>query len=296
MNVKALDAQNQEYDSGDVLIDVPHPTTFQNTLQQFLTLDNVDQTFTIHGKITDVIHLDDRTDLPITEVSSDENGTTYKATRPGYFTLAVEENGAVHHYYVFVSPVDSKHSDRTDINWYRTQFNTGTQSNCGPASAAMAISWATGEYVPVSEVRKEIGWDGDGATSFEALMNQSLAPHNVTSRIVPLRSPQDLFDIIDRGNIAIILYDSGGPGMVKGHPETDLFGRYYFDAVGHYVVVKGYSTDHKYLIVYDPIPSDWGSNNVRYADGISMIGRNRYFAASELFPALRRWDAIEVMR
>jgi hypothetical protein len=75
-----------------------------------------------------------------------------------------------------------------------------------------------------------------------------------------------------------------------------MFGRYYYDAVGHYLVIKGYSTDKQYFVVYDAIPSDWGSNSFRYADGISMIGRNRYYEAKELFDSLRRLDIIEVMR
>jgi PKD repeat protein len=295
VSLTAADADGRQYDADEVFIDVPHPTTYQNTLQQFLTLESLERTFTVRGKITDVIHYDGRPDSPITEVSSNADGTSYRATRPGYFSLEVEKDDAIHHVYVFVSPVDTKHSDRTDLNWYRTQFNTGTQSNCGPAVASMAISWATGEYVAVSTVRQEIGWTGNGSTSFEDIIAQ-IKTHGVVSRLVSVSSSQDLFDIIDRGNIAIILYNSGGPRFTRGHPADDFFGRYYYDAVGHYVVIKGYSRDGQYLVTYDPIPSDWGSNSFRYGDGISMIGRNRYYGTKELFGALRRWDVIEIMR
>jgi hypothetical protein len=294
VSLKATDADGREYDAEDVLIDVPHPGTYQSTLQQFLTLESVEDTFPVHGTITKIICYDQKSDPPIAEVSSDAEGMIYKPTRPGYFSLEVEEDGAFHHYYVFVSPVDSKHSDRTDLNWYRTQFNTGTQSNCGPATASMGISWATGEYVAVSTVRKEIGWTGNGETSFEDLSDQ-MRDHHVNSRIVPISSSQDVFDIIDRGNIAIVLYNSGGPRYTRDPAQT-LFGRYYFDAVGHYIVIKGYSKDRQYLVTYDPIPSDWGSNSFRYADGISMIGRNRYYGTLEIVRSLRRWEAIEVMR
>jgi LysM repeat protein len=297
ISLKASDADGREYNAEKVLIDVPHPGTYQSTLQQFMTLESVDQTFTIQGHIEKINCYDQKyTEPAITEVSSAaDGGMVYKATRPGYFSLEVEQDdGAIHRYYFFVSPIDSKHSDRTDLNWYRTQFNTGTQSNCGPASTSMAISWATGEYVPVSSVRDEVGWTENGATSYEDL-RKALTGHKVSSRIVPIYSTQDFFDIIDRGNIAIVLYNSGGPKYTKD-PASSFFGRYYFDAVGHYLVIKGYSKDKQYVVTYDPIPSDWSSNSFRYADGISMIGRNRYYGAKEIFSSLRRRDAIEVMR
>jgi len=66
--------------------------------------------------------------------------------------------------------------------------------------------------------------------------------------------------------------------------------------VGHYVLVKGYSLDRKWLVVYDPIPSDWSANSVRYADGISMIGRNRYYAAAQLFATIRRPSVLVIDR
>ncbi len=62
-----------------------------------------------------------------------------------------------------------------------------------------------------------------------------------------------------------------------------------------YVVVKGYSKDGRYLIVYDPVPSDWSSNSMRYADGISMIGRNRYYDAGEVVRALRGGEVLEIL-
>lgn len=295
VSLKATDADGVEYTAENIKIDVPHPGTYQSTLQQFMTLDSVDEPFTIRGGIEKYFPTDPKsTEPPIYEVGSNPDGSIiYKATQPGYFSLEVNQDSVIHRYYFFVSPVDSKHSDRTDLNWYRTQFNTGMQSNCGPASTSMAISWATGEYIPVSSVRDEVGWTENGATSFEDL-RKALTSHKVSSRITPVYTAEDLIDIIDRGNIAIILYNSGGPKYTRN--PNSFFGRYYFDAVGHYIIVKGYSKDHQYLVTYDPIPSDWSSNSFRYADGISMIGRNRYYGAKEIFSSLRRRDAIEVIR
>jgi PKD repeat protein/LysM repeat protein len=297
VTLKATDANGRVYAADGQFVDVPHPTTYKDGLQQFLTLDSVDATFTVKGSIVQYIHYDGRppTDVPMVLVDSNADGATYKPTRTGYFGFDVEKDGATHHVYVFVSPVDSKHSDRTDLNWYRTQFNTGTQSNCGPTVVSMAISWATGEYIAVSDVRHDIGWSGNGSTGYEDLKRE-LARYNVEASLVPLRSPEDVFDVIDRGNIAILLFHTGGLRRSRANPTADLFGGYYTESVGHYVIVKGYSKDKRYFIVYDPIPSDWGSNSLRYADGISMIGRNRYYSAAEIFGSRGRGDVIEVTR
>ncbi len=294
VNVTAFDADGRAYYSNEVLIDVPHPATYQNTSQVFLTLESMEQTFTVTGRVKPSVQLDGKLDIPMVEVSTNGDSTTYRATRPGFFRFEAEKDGIIRTFYVFVSPVESRHSDRSDLNWYRTQFNTGTQSNCGPTTAASAISWATGQYIAVSAVRHDVGWTGDGGTSFEELVSL-MKKYRTDSRLVRAYAIQDIVDIIERGNIAIVLYNSGGPRL-NTHPESDMFGRYYYDAVGHYVIIKGYSTDKRYFVVYDPIPSDWSANSFRYQDGISMIGRNRYYGAEEMFESLRRSDVIEVLR
>ncbi|MDR2719151.1 MAG: C39 family peptidase, partial [Treponema sp.] len=94
--------------------------------------------------------------------------------------------------------------------------------------------------------------------------------------------------------IAIILFLTDGVRTTRRDPESDLFGKYYNDSVGHYVVVKGYSMNGEYLVIHDPIPSDWNSNSFRYADEISMMGRNRYFNTNEILRSLRRGEMIVV--
>jgi LysM repeat protein len=296
VRLRAFDGEGRMYTADDLHVDVPHPTTYQTGIEHFITLESIDRLINVAGSVTQLIHYDGRTDPPMLPVSTNTEGsTTYRATRPGFFGFDVDEWGITHHWFVFVSPIDSKHSDRTDINWYRTQFNTGTQSNCGPASASMAIAWSTGEYVPVSQIRDEIGWVGNGSTSFEDLM-KNMAKHKTPSVLFHAIRPQDIMEVIDRGNIAIVLYDTSGVRKAKGNPGQDLFGSYYQDDVGHYLIIKGYSRDQNYFVCYDAIPSDWSSNQFRYPDGISMIGRNRYYNAMEIFRSLRRADVIEVMR
>ncbi len=295
VSLKAVDKNGADYFADKLYVDVPHPTTTQDNAQRFITLESMDEKIHVKGNIVQFIHFDNATDPPMEILGTDSGSSVFKPTRPGYFGFDVNEGGSIHRVYVFVSPMDSVHSDRTDVNWYRTQFNTGTQSNCGPTVAAMAVTWATGSYVPVSAIRQELGWTGNGGTNFSDIM-KTASQHGVTSSLVRISRQQDIFDIIDRGNIAIILYNSGGPKYVKGRPSENFIGRYYYDSVGHYIVIKGYSKDKQYFVVYDPIPSDWGSNSFRYADGISMIGRNRYYGSRELFSSLSRYEVIEISR
>jgi hypothetical protein len=58
--------------------------------------------------------------------------------------------------------------------------------------------------------------------------------------------------------------------------------------------VKGYTLDKGYFVVYDPYPVDWESNSLRYGDDVSMIGKNRYYPADQLFKALRTPLVLEV--
>ena len=290
----ARNSKGQQLTSNPIFINVPHPATYKIEHQQFITLNSINDTFSIDGNLIGVLNYDSIEDSPIQKITSGDS-TVYGTKKPGYYNLEVEKDGSRWALYLFASPIESKHSDRNDLNWYRTQFNTGTPSNCGPAIASMGISWATGEYVPVSDVRQQIGWKDNGGTSFAELV-ANMKRNRVDARLTPVKRVQDIFDIIDAGNIAVVLYHSGAVRRATGNLLENLFGRYYQDSVGHYVVIKGYSADGRYFIVYDPIPSDWGSNSLRYEDGTSMIGRNRYYPANDIFKALRRYEVIEIRR
>jgi PKD repeat protein len=294
ITLKARNSKGQLLTSNPIFIDVPHPATYRIDHQQFITLGSENEAFYIDGTLSGVLNYETIEDSPIQEITSGAS-IAYRAKRPGYYNLKVQKDGLERDAYLFVSPIESRHSDRNDVNWYRTQFNTGTPSNCGPAVVSMGISWATGKYIPVSEVRQQIGWKDNGGTSFLELVD-NMRRNEIDARLTPVGSAQDIFDIIDAGNIAVVLYHSGAVKRATGNLLENLFGRYYQDSVGHYVIVKGYSTDRRYFIVYDPIPSDWGSNSLRYADGNSMIGRNRYYPVSEIFGSLRRSDVIEIRR
>jgi hypothetical protein len=95
---------------------------------------------------------------------------------------------------------------------------------------------------------------------------------------------------------ALVLIRSGGIQQVAGDPREDVFGRYYGYQDGHYVRVEGYSLDLSYFIVYDPYPADWDDNGLRYDDGVTMIGENRFYPAGQVLAALKTSTVLEVPR
>ncbi len=280
--------------SNPLYIDVPHPGSFQGSNQQFITLSSLQESFRLEGEIENIGGFQSVDEAPISKVGQDGQVGVYQVNKPGFYAINLINNEMQTTTYLYASPIASVHSDRSDMNWYRTQFNTGTLSNCGPTSVSMAYAWAKGGYLPVSSVRQAVGWRGNGSTSYEEL-TQVLSNNDVSNQVVKVRKAADLFQIVDNGNIAIVLINTGAIRR-SNNGLADLYGRYYNDVVGHYVVLKGYSTDHKYIIVYDPIPSDWSSNSFRYGDGISMSGRNRYYAIEDVMAGLRTDTVLEIQR
>ena|SRR5208337_4083296 len=217
----------------------------------------------------------------------------FQARGSGHTVLTVGKGRGRHQLYLFVSPFLSRQVSREDVDWYKSQWGTG-YANCGPALVSMAILWAQGQDIPVQDIREEIGYPyDDGAVSFDNL-SASLGRHKVPFMTPQLAEPADLRKIVDRGHIALVLIQSGSIEKVQGDPVTDLVGRYYDDDEGHYVLVKGYTLDNSFFVVYDPYPVDWESNSLRYEDDVSMIGKNRYYPADELFSALKTPLVLEV--
>jgi hypothetical protein len=217
----------------------------------------------------------------------------YLARDSGHTSATVGQGRAKRQVYIFVSPTPSRQVSREDIDWYKTQFGTGT-ANCGPALVSMALLWARGIDISVQAVRDEIGYPyEDGSTSFDDLRD-SLARHRVVVRSPELAEEKDLMSVVDRGHLALVLIRSGQIEKVRGDPSNNMVGRYYDDDEGHYVIVKGYSLDRRYFVVYDPYPVDWESNSLRYGDDISMIGKNRYYSAQQLFDAMKTRMVLEI--
>jgi murein DD-endopeptidase MepM/ murein hydrolase activator NlpD len=299
VRLTARDNGGTIFKSKPLYIDIPHPgSVAEQSSTRCVTLSSPEELFVVNGEITKVARYASVDQAPLDFSESDNFLTKVRFTRSGYYGLTVMEPDRGEHYYsIFVSPLPSMHADAdlSQFNWYRTQYNTGTTSNCGPASAAMAISWGTGRYFPVSTVRQAVGWQGDGGTSFEQLLGV-IKKEGVNASIEPLRSVQNVRDVIDSGSVAIVLFHTDGIKISRQDPASSLFDRYYTDSVGHYIVIKGYSLNGEYFVINDPIPSDWGANRFRYQDEISMAGRNRYYSSTELMAALRRASMIVIPR
>lgn len=257
--------------------------------QAFITVNQINETLDISGLTGSGAGEIKETDIKVTqspELFQYIGDGQLLSIKSGYSKITITANTRGYISYVFISPLPSKHSYEPPYNWYKTQFATGINGNCGPASVAMAIHWATGEDVPVEKVRSEIGIPHrDGAINFSHMF-PSFKKRRINASHTFVNNPGDVKNIIDRGNIAIVVFKTRNISKTKGDVKKNLIGRYYDDLTGHYCIIKGYTLDGKYFIVYDPIPSDWSENKARYADGVSMIGKNRYYLVSELFKTM----------
>jgi len=220
----------------------------------------------------------------------------FEIINTGFSKITFSVKGYEHTAYFFISPIPSKHVPGPDVEWYKTQFNTGLNGNCGPASVAMAIHWSTGTNIDVRNIRKQIGLPSkDGGIGFNHMIN-IFGRYKMRTRLQTIRSEEEIFKIIDSDDIVILLFNSGKIRKTNSNIQETLFDRYYDDSVGHFLIVKGYSLNKEYFVVYDPIPGDWWLNSVRYSDGVSMIGKNRYFSAKEVFGALKTRTILIVSR
>lgn len=151
----------------------------------------------------------------------------------------------------------------------------------------MAMHWASGTDLSVRTIRSQIGMPSDdGAIGFGHMI-KAFERYKVQVKSKVVSSANDIQKIIDSGKIALVLIHSGKIRQTKGNIQRNLFDRYYDDAVGHYIIIKGRTLNKEYFIVYDPIPGEWYRNSIRYSDGVSMIGKNRYYSAKQVYEALK---------
>jgi hypothetical protein len=129
----------------------------------------------------------------------------------------------------------------SDPAWYRSQIGTGV-GNCGPATVAMATSWATNTSVSVSRARNYIGYTNkNGATSFDELV-RCLKKFNV---VVYYLRPQDF-------SLNNIKYYLSKNGLIIILIETIFIeNRTYGYKGGHYIILSG--IDKGNFIVQDPL-------------------------------------------
>ena len=208
--------------------------------------------------------------------------TLYRTLSSGYFHFKTAQQENI---YLFVSPFEAVFAEREEVNWYRTQFDTSTTSNCGPSSVSMGIGWARGIYIPVAQIRDEVGFQGVGGTSLDQL-EEALRRHKVGVESRAIKSIDEIRNLIDQGHILLVLYTAGMVARNTNDARVDFTGRHFEYEGGHYNIIKGYTKDGRYLIVNDPIPGDWSKNSFRHNDGISMKGQNRFYPAQDFFKSI----------
>jgi hypothetical protein len=218
------------------------------------------------------------------------------AVAGGFSRVRLECRGGVFEFLLFVSPLPARLSAEPEYDWYKTQYNTGMYGNCGPAAIGSAIRWSTGEDLTVEEVRAEIGMPyPNGAVDYDNLLGQ-LSRHHAPAEKQPLGGMFDIFGVIDSGGLVVVSFNCGRIRLTDRDETTDFFDRYYPDATGHYLLIKGYTLDRRYFIVYDAIPGEWDLNDTRYRDGQSMIGRNRFFRTEEVMAGISQKNMIVIRR
>jgi LysM repeat protein len=296
-----VDENNHKIASNTLTIDVRRLANIQFNTPDFIEVGAKGDVISLNAKAIDnmgeIIDFNFRctvTGEPVL-IKQIERSDKFRVTGTGYSKITVSAEGFTHTGYYFVSPIPSDHSSRNDLNWYKTQFNTGINGNCGPTCVSMAIKWAKGIDVPVRKIREYVGLpDPRGGVGLYLLV-RALKKYQIEMNLFRIKDIEDLFDVIDRGNIIIILFNRGSISVAKGDYDNNLFGRYYTDSGGHYIIVKGYSKNKKYFVVYDPMPADWWKNRFRYRDNESMAGRNRYYAVSEVLTTLSK-SALEILK
>lgn len=220
----------------------------------------------------------------------------FLAVGAGFSKVTMRRSGYEFSFYLYVSPFPARFSVEPEYDWYKTQFNTGMYGNCGPASNASVIKWATGENLTVEQVRAEIGMPyANGAVDYNNLQTQ-LKKHGVESQLMNIKSLDDITKVIDESGIVIVSFNCGVVSPTTSNKKTNFIGRYYPDATGHYILIKGYTHDRKYFIVYDAIPGEWEKNEIRYLDGVSMIGRNRFFSIAEVMSSIKGRNMLVIYR
>jgi LysM repeat protein len=267
----------------------------------YLTADRVGDFIDVTGRLKDAfggtIDFDSGATVTQSPVLLEYCGVNRLIARDiGYSRVKLEKNGHVFEFYLFVSPLPARLSAEPEYDWYKTQFNTGMYGNCGPAAIDSGIKWATGRDFPVEAIRAEIGMPyHNGAVDHRNLL-ANLKLHAAPSAILPFNRASDILDVIDQGGIVIISFNCGAIHHTLKDKATDFFDRYYPDATGHYLLIRGYSLDRRYFIVYDAIPGEWKNNEPRYLDGVSMIGRNRFFLTDEVMNGIGTHTMLAVYR
>lgn len=170
--------------------------------------------------------------------------------------------------------------------------------NCGPTVVAMAIQHALGQWVAISDVRAFISGATCRVTNVadlvRALDNWGVS-HATVSGMDAVRGA-----VNDRSHaviVPVLMLDiaPGSDYLVNYSSPTDRDGRFYEYTDGHFVIVKGISSDGNWVIVHDP--NVWDGNGKYWYSDYSAKGQSRYYSYSSFVTAFAHNgnQAIEIL-
>jgi hypothetical protein len=190
----------------------------------------------------------------------------------------------------------------TSLDYYRYQGAADSgecnESNCGPTAVAEAISYATGDTVPIKEVRAVISGDNCRGTDYSDARS---ALDHWKIQYESIYGMEALKEALNtRGHLVLVILKMSYISEAKdylaaGSDPVDHFDRYHSYTYGHFVVAKKITDDGKWVVVDDPYVFDEFPTG-SYSDG-SPKGRDRYYSYPEFELAYQYygWEGIEII-
>jgi len=186
--------------------------------------------------------------------------------------------------------------------WYRYQGesdsnNPSRNSDCGPACVAMAIQFTTQQRISIKDISKVIGHSGTTALSeLKKPLKHWGVSYTVLDRL------EDVIQAVNQRSHIVICpvrmsaFSYGPDRDGVSSSSVHHFSKYRTYEGGHFLVVKGFSSDGKWVIVYDPLVFGTGAGDARYwySNGVPK-GKNRYYLVSEFRSAIAGWHALEIL-
>lgn len=137
-------------------------------------------------------------------------------------------------------PIKYVYYNQLDERWVDTMYGTSSTigaAGCGPASMSIVISTLTGEAhdpVELAEWSVANGHRCEGNGSYHSLIPESAKAYGLTIEGAGKSDGQKIVDALSSGKLVVAI-------MSKGH----------FTSGGHFIVLRGVTTDGK-ILVADP--------------------------------------------
>lgn len=183
--------------------------------------------------------------------------------------------------------LEIENSNNTDYDWYMDQWGTGPYSNdnCGPTTVTMAIKWFDKQFSKTPKDARNT-YHSSGGWWYTGDITNYLNKYSVNHSTIELKSPEQLIDELDNGNIIILCLDMFYiRNSLNNQWRIDKFYTTRNAQWGHFIILKGYKLVDKQLFfeAYDSY-----SMNARYGDN-SLKGKDRYYRFSDLDKATNLW-------